>query len=87
MSTGEKLYGWRVGDDFSGRIFGIPILDCTRGRPKFLIKKKIIGAYLSGFEPSANTMKVEGMIAHAPGDITFFGSSGRLLSLAFDAEI
>ena len=52
-----------------------------------VLKKKIEAPNLSGFEPSANTMKVEGMIAHAPGNITFFGSSRRLLSLALDAEI
>jgi len=32
-------------------------------------------------------MKVESVVAHAPGDVALFGSGRRLVGLALDAEI
>ena len=42
---------------------------------------------LSGFEPSWNTMEVEGVITHSPSDCTFFGGHRGLIGLAFNAEV
>ena len=38
-------------------------------------------------EPSTNAVKVEGVVAHAPRDVALLGGGGRLLRLAFDAQV
>ena len=44
-------------------------------------------ADLSGFEPSRNTVEVEGVIAHPPGHGALLTGGGRLVGLTFNAEI
>ena len=42
---------------------------------------------LSGFEPSGDTVEVEGMVADAPGHSALLAGGARLVGLTLDAQI
>lgn len=45
------------------------------------------GAHLSCLEPTRNAVKVEGMIANAPGHMTLLRCGRRLVGLTLDAQV
>ena len=43
--------------------------------------------HLAGFQPSANAVKVEGMIAYSPSNCALLAGRTSLISLTFNAKI
>ncbi|TKR81818.1 hypothetical protein L596_015632 [Steinernema carpocapsae] len=45
------------------------------------------GTHLARLEPAGDAVKVEGVVAGAPGDVAFLAGAGGLVRLALDAQV